>query len=206
MYRYLLFILVLTAGRNATRFILTSPGMEFSPTDRTRSESLIRQHQTSSPIQCAKVCMDLLPGCRLFENDSASDDCRLMEEDLDTGQLLPSATSGRIVGSMELEARFYLNYAQPCSHCFGNRFLRCSNGTCQCSSNAFFDGTLCRLKRFTGAACSSAVEYRADLNLTCLRFLKCGRKSVVFFLYCPHSSLSSSLGVRRCDSRWLWQW
>jgi hypothetical protein len=184
MNRYLLLTLALVNGQSATRFTLTNPGMEFSPTDQTRSESLISQHQTSSPIQCAQACMNLSPRCRLFEFDSAANDCRLMEEDLDTGQIVPSATSDRTVGTMVFEAQSYLNYGQPCSHCLGNRLLRCVSGTCQCSSNAFFDGTLCRLKRYTGAACTTPLQCRTDLNLTCLRFLQCGRKSVLLLLNC----------------------
>ena len=187
MYQYLILsILIVNINSQDLSMSLAhlklSKGMEFSPTDRIRLVSIIMALRTSSLTQCVNTCMDTLPICRMFEYDLGMSECRLFEDDTTTGEIIPSANSSQIVlGMIDFKPEFFLQYGQPCSQCYDNRFLKCINATCQCSSNSYFDGTICTLKRYTRGQCNSNDECRLDYNITCLRFLQCGRKSSLLF-------------------------
>ena len=75
-----------------------------------------------------------------------------------------------------LQSESFTNYGQPCAQCIENPFFECINNTCQCDSEAYFDGSVCQLKRFSGGQCNTNNECRTDMNISCLQFQQCGRK------------------------------
>ena len=157
-------------------FTVISPsGCAFAPLDY--SALFLTQSFVPSLLSCTRQCHSHSL-CRLFDYDSLSTRCRLFQGDLTTmGQLIPSASSSSRVGSLRLSSDQFVNIGQPCSMCVGSRYLSCRNGTCQCPSNTFYDGSICQAQRLMGQSCQNASECRPDLNQTCLPRQQCGRKS-----------------------------
>ncbi len=177
MHYQLLFVILFGCAYSqniGTYFTLSNEGMQFLLINSTQ---LLDTITISSLKKCAAICVRFLPHCRTFEFDSSTLQCRLIEGDLTTGQIIPSTSSSKsIVGSMKLAPELFTSYGQSCSQCVGNPFFTCINGTCQCALHSYFDGSMCKLQQFTGAQCNSSNACRTDLNLTCLQFFQCGRK------------------------------
>lgn len=177
MHSYLILLVLIGCIHSQnmrTTFNLTSKGMQFLPADLVQ---LLGTVTSSSLTKCAFTCIMFPVQCLTFEFDSSTLQCRIFEGDLTTGQIIPSTSSSTsIVGMIELTLDMFVNHGQSCSECSYNRFLICTNATCQCHSHSYFDGFMCKLQQFTGAQCSSSAECRVDLSLTCLPFFQCGRK------------------------------
>ena len=153
---------------------LSSPGFLFSPVDPF-ALSLVNLTRRSL-MACAQSCHSN-GQCRIFDYDPPSADCRLFQGDLLTmDSLVPSSSSSR-VGSLKLDASLFLTRGQPCSACRDNRYLQCSNNTCQCPWQTYFDGSICRSEKLLDEACLNTTECRSDLNYVCLSQLQCGRES-----------------------------
>jgi hypothetical protein len=187
MYYYYLTLIVLVSCAHSlnmgTSFTLSNNGMEFAPNN---SIEYLYTVTTSSLISCATTCSMALPSCHTFEYDSSTLQCRLIEGDLTTGQIITSTSSlYSIVGTIELIPEYFTSYGQSCSSCVDNPFFMCINNTCQCAAHSYFDGTMCRLQQFADAQCNMSGMCRTDLNLTCVQLVKCKRKSffLLFFFF-----------------------
>ena len=105
--------------------------------------------------------------CRTFEYDSYSADCHLFEGSLNTGSLISSYSTSRI-GSVLLYSDFYANFGQPCSECTQNRYLSCTNTTCQCPPHFFWNGVVCENQHYDGGPCNGSHWCRPDpFELVC---------------------------------------
>jgi hypothetical protein len=161
-------------------FTLSSKGMQFVGIN---SVQYLRNITSSSLKSCAIQCLMTLPYCHTFEFHESTQECRLIEGDLTTGNItLPTTSPDSIVGTIDLMPELFKTHGQACSFCIDNIFLKCINNTCQCASNSYFDSSVCQLQQFTGVECNSSDMCRNDLNLTCLQFFKCGRKRIFLFL------------------------
>ena len=151
-------------------------GYEFQPVNV--SVQLLTTCYLSSFLRCARACA-LTPGCRTCDFDSSgSNRCRLYEADQTTGRIIASPSS-LLVGSVSLTNQQFNFFNQtPCNpYCSDNLNLACNaNDTCQCPARTYWDGSMCRLQKFTGASCSSDSECRGDLDFVCLQFFQCGRE------------------------------
>jgi len=184
MYRYLILIVFINcvhSQMSGVTFDFSSSGMQLLPVDPVQLLDTITVGNESPTTQCAFACVMQLPYCHTIEFDSTTLQCRLFEADLTTAQIIPSTSLSVSVAIIDLVPELFTGYNQPCSQCVGNRFLTCINHTCQCASNTYFDGSICKLKQFTGPACNSSDMCRTDINLTCLQFFQCGRE--FFFSY-----------------------
>ncbi len=177
MYCYMILVVFfgcVHSNNMGSLFTLSNMGMQFSFINPVQ---LLDTITSSSLIQCAFACIMFPSNCRTFQFDSSTFQCRLVEGDLTTGQIIPSPSSpNSIVSTMNLIPEMFVDYGQPCSQCDDNRLFTCINNTCQCSGHSYFDGFICKLQQFTGAECNSTNECRIDVNLTCLQFFQCGRK------------------------------
>lgn len=177
MFHHMVFVVIVGYVHSQNlglSFTLSNTGMKFLPMNTIQ---LLDTITTSSLKQCAFTCGMLVSYCRAFEYDSSALQCRLVEGDSTTGQIVPSASSSNsIVGTINLIPELFTAYNQSCSQCVNNHFLTCINSTCQCISHSYFDGVMCQLQKFINATCNSTNECRSDLNLTCLQTSQCGRK------------------------------
>lgn len=130
-----------------------------------------------SPTASFVIACNLNIQCRTFDYDSYSAACRLFEGSLNTGSLISSAPTSRI-GSVVLFSQFYTNFGQPCPECIQNRYLACSNTTCQCPPNFFWNGVACENQRYAGLPCNDYNWCRADqLELVCSVANTCASKA-----------------------------
>jgi len=177
MYYYLVLIFLLGCVHSQNMgalFTLSNKGMQFLLMNPVQ---LLDTITSLSLTQCAFACIMLLRNCRTFEFDSSTLQCRLVEGDLTTGQIIPSTSSSySIVGTINLIPELFADYGQPCSQCNDSPYFTCINNTCQCAGHSYFDGFICKLQQFTGGECNLTNACRADLNLTCLQSFQCGCK------------------------------
>lgn len=152
---------------------VSTSGLGFSPFDH---EALfLSEMNVTSILSCTRRCHSQRQ-CRIFDYDSQSTRCRLFQGDAVTmGQLVFSTPSSR-VGTIRITSDQFINIGQPCSMCVDNRYVICTNGTCQCPVNTMFDGSICRAQKVSGQSCQNGSECRSDLNYTCLYNLQCGGK------------------------------
>ena len=92
------------------------------------------------------------------------------------GSIIVSSFNKSRVGSIKLNSNHFTNRGQSCSLCQGSRYLTCINGTCQCPTHTYFDGSICQSQKLIGGNCNNSMECRTDLNYTCLPRMQCGRK------------------------------
>ena len=152
----------------------SSSGFEFSPRDM--SALFLQSISVGSVGICAETCHSM-PLCRTFDFDLLSYRCRIFQGDSDsTGSFVPSSSSQSVVGSIALSPAQFTSFGQSCSFCQDSRYLQCINATCQCQSNTYFDGVICRSQKLLGDACLNTTDCRIDLNYTCLPRQQCGRK------------------------------
>jgi len=131
-----------------------------------------------SLCKCIQICYSD-PRCRTFDYAHSSSRCRLFDGDISTGGMINSSSNDSVVGFFYMISEYFVAFNQSCEACAGSRYLQCVDGTCQCPVNTFFNGSICQSALFSGAACSlSANMCRADVNLTCLSSLQCGRKFI----------------------------
>jgi hypothetical protein len=107
------------------------------------------------------IACNLNVQCRTFDYDSSSLVCRLTEGALDTGNIIPAATTSR-VGSLKYFPIFFTAFYQACSQCMESRYLTCSNNTCQCPLHSFWNGSQCENQRYEHASCLSDEWCRND--------------------------------------------
>jgi len=157
---------------------LSSNGLEFSPVDQ---QALLLSINTANSIfSCTRLCHSN-GRCRIFDFDGQSYRCRLFEGNITTmGSIVASSSSQSRVGSIQIRPDQFTNHGQSCSFCQGNRYLTCLNGTCQCPTNTYFDGSICESQKLLGIDCGNTTECRNDLNYTCLSRMQCGRKYFPF--------------------------
>lgn len=144
-------------------FDLSNQGWQYIPFD---GQILSVGMSSKSLLTCTHQCLRL-PLCRTFNFDSQTKTCRLYEGDMNTTGSIVSSSSTTIYGSLVLKSANYLNYGLPCSFCDRNRYLTCTNGTCQCHIHEYFDGYVCRSQKSSGYSCINNTECRQDRNLTC---------------------------------------
>lgn len=163
------------ASASQSYWSLSSPGLVFKPKDE--QALFISQTFTDSKVKCAFSCHSTID-CRIFDYDASSRRCRLFEGNVEVMGGLTGNTSypQSVVGSIELNAELFGAHGQPCSSCQQNRFLSCINGSCQCPSRTYFDGSICQSQKVLGNRCVNATECRQDLNYTCLPRQQCGRE------------------------------
>ncbi|CAF0901428.1 unnamed protein product [Adineta steineri] len=154
----------------------SSSGFEFSPIDM---EALFLQQTTADSLEiCSQMCHTTVL-CRTFDFDIVSHRCRIFQGDLDTtGSIISSSLSQSVVGSIELDSTQFDSYGKSCLFCQGSRYLKCINSSCQCQSNTYFDGSICRSQKLLGSQCINETDCRTDLNYTCLPRLQCGPLSL----------------------------
>ena len=170
----LLFLFVCGTQSIESLMTMTEMGTEFSPIDEDAVLLGIYSYLTNK--KCMEAC-HFNCFCRIFDYDPISYRCRLFEGDLETvGFIVNSNTSRSFVGQIQLSPMLISAYGQPCSTCYGNRYLTCVNGTCNCLRHTYWTGSICASKNLRGRPCSTANQCRADLNHTCLQFFQCGRK------------------------------
>ena len=125
----------------------------------------------------ASAC-NLNPQCRTFDYDALSRVCRLFEGALNTGNIISAVSSSR-VGSVQYFSKFFTAINQSCSQCIENRYLTCSNNTCQCPLHSFWNGTQCINQRYQNASCSNNNWCRNDLSgLICSLSNVCTSESI----------------------------
>jgi hypothetical protein len=110
---------------------------------------------------CHSLACYLNVQCRTFDYDSSSLVCRLFEGTLDTGYIV-SAASTSCVGFLKYVPIFFTAFNQTCSQCTKNRYLTCSNNTCQCPLHSFWNGSQCVNQRYENASCLSNEWCRND--------------------------------------------
>jgi hypothetical protein len=73
---------------------------------------------------------------------------------------------------------FFTAFYQPCSQCSENRYMTCSNNTCQCPLHSFWNGSLCENQRYENASCLNDEWCRNDpFGLICSMSNVCISKS-----------------------------
>jgi hypothetical protein len=115
--------------------------------------------------------------CRTFDYDSSTRVCRLFEGALETGYSVSANSTSRI-GFLKYNPTLFTAFQQPCSQCVENRYLTCSNQTCQCPVHSFWNGNQCENQRYKNASCSSSEQCRSDpFGLICSMYNICTSKS-----------------------------
>ena len=110
--------------------------------------------------------------CRTFDYNSSLA-CRLFEGALNTGHIVP-APPDSFVGFLKQIPAFFAAFHHPCSKCKYNRYLTCSNNTCECPLHSFWNGSQCENQRYENASCSSDEWCRNDpFGLICSVFNIC---------------------------------
>jgi hypothetical protein len=112
-------------------------------------------------IMCHPLACYVNVQCRTFDYDSSSLVCRLFEGALDTGHIVSAASTSR-VGFLNYFPIFFTAFHQPCSQCTQNRYLTCSNNTCQCPFHSFWNGSQCENQRYENASCLNDEWCRND--------------------------------------------
>ena len=150
---------------------LTVLGTRFQP--RNPIELLATLSNVRSILPCAMRCNQNRQ-CRTFDYDSSSLVCRLFEGDISTGTVLnnsipASSRIGSIYSNTPDALEQYSLYNKSCNQCgLGvNRYLQCSNNTCQCPINTYWNGRTCSNRLYNGSSCNSSSMCRQDLNLIC---------------------------------------
>ena len=173
----MMLLLILFCGTRAPQSYIqvSNPSTEFFSND----ESIFLLDMFSLPTyrQCLYTCHQS-PYCRVFDYDSLTKQCRLFDGDLVTAGLIgPSNSLTSIASHMQLMPNLFSTYERPCSACSESRYLRCVNATCSCWEDTYWTGSICATQQMYGAQCNSSDQCQSNLNLTCLQFLQCGRKS-----------------------------
>jgi hypothetical protein len=99
--------------------------------------------------------------CRTFDYDSVSLVCRLFEGAFDTQYFVSAAPTSR-VGFLKYIPIFFTVYQQACSQCAENRYLNCSNNTCESPLHSFWNGSQCINQRYENASCLTDEWCRND--------------------------------------------
>ncbi len=116
---------------------------------------------------CCPLACYLNVQCRTFDYDSSSLICRLFEGALETGYITPAAVTS-FVGFLKQIPAFFTAFHQPCSQCKNNRYLICSNNTCECPLHSFWNGSQCENQRYENASCLNSDWCRNDpFGLVC---------------------------------------
>ena len=110
---------------------------------------------------CYPLACYLNVQCRTFDYNSSSLDCRLFEGALETGHIVPAIPTSN-VGFLKNIPAFFTAFHQPCSKCAKNRYLTCSNSTCECPLHSFWNGSQCGNQRYENASCLSDEWCRND--------------------------------------------
>ena len=110
---------------------------------------------------CGTVACSLNFQCRTFDHDASSLACRLFEGALETGNVVSAVPTSR-VGSLRYFSTLFTAFRQPCSQCTENRYLTCSNNTCQCPMHSFWNGSQCENQRYENASCVNNEWCRND--------------------------------------------
>ncbi|CAF1153904.1 unnamed protein product [Adineta ricciae] len=126
----------------------------------------------ASAFSCALLCHQD-PQCRTFVFDSSI--CQLYEGSSDTGLIVSSPSTNRLVGSINYDLVQLANtYNKSCDHCFPDRYLVCRNNTWQCPLNSFYNGQgkcLHELYPDSSMICEDDKWYRQSMNQIC----QCGK-------------------------------
>ncbi|CAF1244126.1 unnamed protein product [Adineta ricciae] len=126
----------------------------------------------SSAFKCALRCHQD-PQCRTYVYDLSI--CQLYQGSSDTGSIVPSPSTTRIVGAINYKnINVASAYNQSCDHCFPDRYLVCRNNTCQCPTGTFYDNQghcLNQLYADSTLTCEDDSWCNQALNLSC----QCGK-------------------------------
>ncbi|CAF1126702.1 unnamed protein product [Adineta steineri] len=126
----------------------------------------------ASTFRCDLLCHQD-PQCRTFVFDLPI--CKLYEGSSNTGLIVNSSSTGRIVGRIIYHnINLSSTYNQSCNHCYSDRYLVCRNNTCQCPLSTFWDNkSKCINQLFVDSKspCQNDNWCRQDMNLTC----QCGK-------------------------------
>ncbi|CAF0855664.1 unnamed protein product [Adineta steineri] len=142
---------------------LTNGGCQFQPANPVE---LLVTLVTPSFLRCGAQC-NLNIHCRTFDYNSSSGVCRLFEGASNTGNMTLAMSTSH-VGALRLSPSLFNAFGQACLQCIESRFLTCSNNTCQCPRNSFWNGVLCENQRYSGATCNNSQMCRYDtLGLIC---------------------------------------
>lgn len=162
--------------------IVSALGIEFLPINTLQ---LLRRTSASTRSICAIACHEQW-GCRTFDYDPISGQCRLYEGDLSTGSIVASSSLESIVVTVDISSDLYsTTYDQPCEACTHNRYVQCELDTCQCPPHTYWNGSQCLLQLFENQVCTQVNACRQDLNLTCFpsrhdTFSRCSSKTCSF--------------------------
>ena len=150
---------------------LTTIGTAFQP--RNPVELLGTFSNVRSLLRCSMQCNQNRQ-CRTFDYDRSSLVCRQYEGEFSTGTVLNdsipfSSRIGSILYNTTDTLQLYSSYNHTCDQCgIGmNRYLQCTNNTCQCPPDTYSNGQMCSNQLYNGSVCNYSSACRQDLNLTC---------------------------------------
>ena len=163
------------------QMILSNPGTQFIPGNT--SAQLLSTASVDSVKKCLILCMNNIL-CRIYDYEVfASKQCRLFEGDPSQhGQIVSSLSPQSLTGIVYLSSDLFTEYGSPCSSfCHQSRYLQCGlNLTCECTPHTYWDSSVSMCvpqSPILGAPCvQNKSMCREDLNYTCLRYDRCGRK------------------------------
>lgn len=159
---------------------LSDYGLQFSSYDQ---QAFLHSDIRKSVLACVQKCFTIIK-CRTFNYDTVIRYCSLYEGDADTtGLVVPSYSSDSRYGYIQLTVKDFINHGQSCSYCENHRYMTCINSTCQCQIHTYFDGSICRSQKLNGSGCSSDIECRSDMNLTCSSNNQCSCKYTISIVY-----------------------
>ncbi|CAF1143790.1 unnamed protein product [Adineta steineri] len=151
------FLLILVSALNVQSLFesyiqLSQLSSQFQPAN---SIEQLETQSVSSFMQCGYICNRNIQ-CRTFDYDSSSTICRVFEGALDTGLIIPAASTSR-VGFIKYSSLYFIAINQPCTQCIESRYLTCSNNVCQCPIHTFYNGSQCENQRYENASCLTFV-------------------------------------------------
>jgi len=122
----------------------------------------------SSFQECIHRCNEN-PLCRTFDYNTEPNWCRLFELEPSPGQIMHDPSRLSQAGYVQLIPNLYSAFNHTCNYCAKERYLFCIQNSCQCSRNCFWDGSVCRKRKYAGSLCENNNECRtADYNLACV--------------------------------------
>jgi hypothetical protein len=169
-------IVLATNAFDPAKFALSGTGNRFEPANAV--ELLTTYNNVRAIIPCAALCYRNSL-CRTFDFDSNSNECRLFEGSVDTGNLLPNFSSS-VVGWIHLTPSLFDLYNASNDQCTDNRFLdsQTASSRCECPIHTFWKTSMCINQRYVNDSCVNNDWCRTDLWLNCT-LLKCVGKTLI---------------------------
>ncbi|CAF1158902.1 unnamed protein product [Adineta ricciae] len=153
-----------------SRIDLYRSGFDFIPANSV--ELLATYSSINSYFNCGILC-NQNPQCRTFVYDTPM--CELFESAVTTGSIVSSPSTTRLVGAVNYNGiNVSSAYNKSCSYCYPDRYLVCTNGTCQCPSGTYYDNQgncINQIYVNSTTTCQANNWCNQQLNLTC----QCGQ-------------------------------